>query len=331
MHLPALPFVVLLASILPADGFTLNPYNEYDPFYESRVRTTLGSFHPHLSAGEYAANRPMVSDTMHWNDKGLLLVGGDSYVNHLTAFNVTFHGIQAPDRYHLVDGHVGAVMYRLQGRQTAEVAGVDTGNKVDILGGELMDFDSDGLLNVLYSIEEIGLLVDQLTGKVNVSRFIPVSLADNPQTSADFRTGVKKTVAMLHENFNTGVNERNGALANADVRVQADTIQQTGRTAFAGLFDKWKGAFPDMLYHDDYVLADGQMGCVAYVWQGTQTGKYKAPNGTTLAASGKPVRVRGMSFFEFDGNGLISSVVNVHDEAVIAQQLEGQSITPLYP
>ena len=329
MHLPALLF--FLAFTVPIRAFNLNPYNEYDAFYESSVRTTLGRFHPHLSAGEYAANGPMVSETIHWNDKGLLLVGRDSYVNHLTSFNVTFRGLQAPDRYHLVDGHVGAVLYRLQGRQTAEVAGVNTGNKVDILGGELMDFDSDGLLNVLYSIEEIGLLIDQLTGMVNVSHFMPVSLEENPQTSADFRTSAREALGTLHENFNAGMNGKNGGLARLDVRVQADTVQQTGRTAFVGLFDKWKGAFPDLLYHDDYVLADGRMGCLAYVWQGTQTGEYVAPNGTTIHATGKPVRVRGMTFFEFDKDGLISSVVNVHDEAVIMEQLGGQVISPLYP
>ena len=105
-----LPLLLLVSSAMP---FSLNPYNIYDSWYEGKVRSTLSKFHINLSHGNYAANGPMTSLDLEWNKNGALLIGRDSFVTTLTGFNITFHGLQAPDRYHVVDGNVGAVLYHL--------------------------------------------------------------------------------------------------------------------------------------------------------------------------------------------------------------------------
>ena len=327
-----LPALALTAFILPIQTFMLNPYDQYDSYYDSAVRNTLSGFHPNLSQGRYAANGPMVSLGMQWNVNGQLLVGRGNFVKHLLTFNTSFHGLQAPDLYHVVDGHVGASFYHLQGKQTGPLGDLpDAGRMFDIMGAELMDFDTDALLNVLYTIEEMGTLGDQITGVINVTQPVPVTLKSNPQTSPDFRTGIRQTLKSLHDNFNLGKNGDNAKLVTANVTVRADTAVKQGQTAFVDLYATWQKAFPDMLYHDDYILADGHLGAIEYVWEGTQTSSYVAPNGTTVQPTGKTVRVRGLSAFEFTDDGLIDTVVNVHDEAVIVKQLMGQPIDALYP
>ena len=102
----------------------------------------------------------------------------------------------------------------------------------------------------------------------------------------------------------------------------------TAPQAFVDMIGTWKGAFPGMVFHDDAVLADGTLGAVEWVWQGTKMGAYMALNGTVVAPSGKSVRMRGFLFFEFAESGLIGKVVGVWNEGAIEEQLGGGGAYP---
>jgi predicted ester cyclase len=302
----------------------------HDSAYESKVRTNLATFHPNLSKGNCTGNGPLVSFPMQWNVNGQLLISRKSFVSHLCGFNTTFHGLKAPDVYHIVDGNVGAILYHLQATQTAPVGNIPlTGRRVELMGGELMVFDEQALLDFLITIEEDGRLVDQLTGVIDAPKpFPPISLISNPQTSSRYRSQLRKNMARLHQNFNEGNNLVNAALARSDIQVNADYVDSTGQEAFVALFVNWQKAFPDMVYRDDYILADGHQGAIEYVWEGTQTGPYTAPNSTVIALTSKPVRVRGMLFLEFDDQGLVAKATSVHDEAVVVMQLQTGELYP---
>jgi predicted ester cyclase len=301
-----------------------------DPSYESRVRTTLAAFHPHLSKGEYADNGPMVSLGMQWNVNGQLLVSRQSFVSHLTGFNTTFHGLQAPDVYHIVDDNVGAILYHLQGTQSGPVGDIPlTGRRVELMGGELMVFDNDALLDSLITIEEMGRLRQQLTGVLNVTGDFPVvKLADNPPSSPAFRENLRQIMASLHRNFNKKNNTKNADLAHPNVLINTNYAISDGRDAFANLFTIGTDAFPNLVYHDDHILADGHHGSIEYVWEGLQEGPYTDLDGKLWSPSGKSVRVRGMLFVEFDDDASITKVTSVFDEAVIAAQLQTGSLYP---
>jgi predicted ester cyclase len=301
-----------------------------DPSYVSRVRTTLAAFHPHLSKGEYAANGPMVSLGMQWNVNGQLLVSRQSFVSHLTGFNTTFHGLQAPDVYHIVDGNVGAILYHLQGTQSGPVGDIPlTGKRVELMGGELMVFDQDALLDSLITIEELGRLGQQLTGVLNVTGDFPVvKFVENASSSAEFQENLRQIMASLHKNVNQMNNTKNACLAHPDVQINTNYADSRGRDAFVNLFTIGTDAFPNLVYHDDYILVDGHQGAIEYVWEGSQESPYTGLDGKVWSPSGKPVRVRGMLFFEFDDDALITKVTNVFDEGVIATQLQSGSLYP---
>lgn len=267
---------------------------------------------------------------MQWNVNGQLLISRQSFVDHLTQFNTSFHGLQAPDVFRIVDGNVGAVLYHLQGQQTGPYDGIPSqGKRLEIMGGELMIFNSDALLDNLYTVEELGPALSQITGAINVTGPNPnLSVSSNPQMSPEFRTLLRENMASVHRNFNAGQNQKNAVLVTPDVQINADYVISTGSSAFVGLVASWQQAFPDMVIRDDYILADGHQGAIEYVWEGRQTDPYTCVNGTTLPPSGKMVRVRGFMFLEFDDEGLIFKVTSVHDEAVIAKQLQ---LGVLYP
>jgi predicted ester cyclase len=317
---------------MASSAFSLNPYNEYDSFYEQDVRKNLGTFHINLSHGNYSANGPLCSPSIHWNVNGLLLISRASFVTRLTGFNTTFHGLQVPDVYHIVDGNVGAVLYHLQGPQTGNFEGIAvSGRSINVLGGELMVFDKNALLWDLISVEEISLAERQLLGEAATptsANNLTGLLVDNPQTSPEFRSRSRRVIASIHENYNAGNNAENSKLVAKDVQINADWVISSGPDAFLDFVGMWSDSFPELVYHDDHVIADGHLGALEFVWEGAQTGNYKALNGTVLPPSGKVVRVRGFIFFEFENDGLITKVTGVHNEGSIEDQLNSGSLYP---
>jgi predicted ester cyclase len=326
---------ILLQATAQTMAFTLNPYNLYDAWFDNKVRNTLSMFHVNLSHGRYSANGPMVSFNMEWNRNGGFLLGRSNFVTNLASFNGPFHGLQAPDRYHVVDGNNGAVLYRLQGPQTGPFLGLpNKGHKLDIWGGELMQFDSEAKLYSLNSIEEFGIALEQLSGNETVTSFPPINLFDNPQTSPDFRQTLRDKMASLHTEFNSGNHATLASFATSQVAIDADQTKGVGGKAFTDLFTSDISAFPDKLYHADFMLADGHLGAIESVWEGTQTGVYTAMDGTQIKPTTQPVRVRSILFLEFNDDALITSATLVHDEAVVARQLlekQSEVAYPLYP
>lgn len=331
MHLSIVCFLLQAATGIVASAIN----NMNDGSYEERVRHALSMFHINLSEGKYSANGPMVSFDMEWNRNGGLQLSRKNFVTTLTTFNDSFHGLQVPDRYHIVDGNVGAVLYHLQGPQTGEFEGIpNTGKLLDIMGAELMEFDSDAKLDYLITIEEFGIAIDELSGKQPISSPTPVSLFKNPQTSQEFRQKLREQMASLHRGFNLGQHSAIADLATQDVIVNADGTRDKGQNAFVALTTSDLDAFPDKIFHDDFILADGHLGAIESVWEGTQTGVYTGPDGNVIQPTGQSVRVRSLLFLEFNDQALISSATVVHDEAVVARQLlENQSDVayPLYP
>ena len=136
-------------------------------------------------------------------------------------------------------------------------------------------------------------------------------------------------MASMHINVLAGKSEANAALATEDVVVNNAGDITKGRDAFVNVIaatQQGHGAFPVKQIHDDYIIADGRLGLIEYVWEGKQQQMYGG-----RAADNKTVRVRGMLWFEFNSEGLVEKVTSVYDESAIGRQLESSDPYYLYP
>ncbi|KAI9668428.1 MAG: hypothetical protein M1831_001182 [Alyxoria varia] len=331
-HLHLLSALLATITITPtARAYQPYPFNPYDADYISRLRPRLSSFHERLSRGDVPSNN--TSPSTHWNYDGQLLISRPEWHKALsTNINTSFKGLHIPDVYQLVDGNLCAVMYDLQGNQTGPFLGqpLREGARFKVHGAEFMVFDRDLLLEDLITVEPLGKIKAQFAGTEKVDP--PTPEGARPvragTTSEEFLRRSRRNMASLHENVRKGRAGDNAELAVQDVVVDADGDVKRGREAFVDVVaarDQGLGAFPEKMVHDEYVLADGRLGAVEYIWHGRQRGEYLG-----MEASGKMVRVRSVLFFEFDGEGLVVKVVSVHDEGVIGTQLRGEG-GYLYP
>jgi uncharacterized protein len=79
-------------------------------------------------------------------------------------------------------------------------------------------------------------------------------------------------------------------------------------------------AFPDLHFETESVIGSGEQVVVYWVGLGKHTGPMAAPNGMTIPPTGKPVRVKGSTFFEFKG-GQISRGRALFDSSDLMRQL----------
>ena len=202
------------------------------------------------------------------------------------------------------------------------------------MGAELMVFDTDAKLHSLFTVEELDLAVEQLNRSETIKSPEDVKLLENPQTSPYFRQKIRDNMAQLFTSFQARNFAEMGKLAIPHITVNVNQNVKSGTKVFGQLFTANQDAFPDKVFHVDFMLADGHLGAVETVWQGMQTSPYSIPSGKVIKATNKLVRVRSLVFFEFDDKVLITRVTWVHNEGVIEQQLlEAQHETryPLYP
>ena len=132
-----------------------------------------------------------------------------------------------------------------------------------------------------------------------------------------------RTIARRFDaNYSTGKDAANAALARADVTINADNRKLRGRAAISTRYAALKTAFPDLSVKDEYVIVDGARAALEYVISGTQTGPYKAKDGTVLAPTGKAVHVRGLEFMDFDDTGLLKNLIIIQNNDDFATQLQ---------
>jgi len=186
--------------------FTLNPSNKYDEYYISTVRKNFYTFHENLCRANYSGNGLLVAEDVHWNYDGSLIIGRDDWVTALTTVvNGSLRGLYIPDLYQVVDGNVGAVLYRLQGNQSGPFAGLPLmpGAHFHAAGAELAVFNSEALLYDLISIEPVGQIVQQMSGKLEVPAptLQGTQSLRNPQTPPSYREAIHQILKQFHPNM----------------------------------------------------------------------------------------------------------------------------------
>lgn len=89
------------------------------------------------------------------------------------------------------------------------------------------------------------------------------------------------------------------------------------------LLSQYATSSPDLLAHDEYIIADGQFAAVESIISGTHTGPFTALNGTIIPADGKTCRTRIMRWYEFNENGKIKNIWEVNDVNSLIENTAG--------
>jgi hypothetical protein len=322
---PLAHLTLLASTTMGSETFSTCP-GLYDEHYTALVRRNFRSFHLNLSKGQYEANGPLVSSDTFWNYDGTIFISRKGFTTALSGFvESALKGLSAVDRYNIVDGNRGAVAIRLSGKQSGPFVGLplQTNGRYDVWEGEKVVFDEEALVRSWVTITPIDVMKDQMKGVIEVSGAPSnTTYGENPQTSRQFRERLRKTLAAFHLNANAGNASANAALATDSVQIEENGVFSHGREAFIASVtsqNAGQGAFPEKLFHDFDILADGKLGAVEYIWQGPQKSEYA---GISLKENAV-VRLRGMLFLEFNDEGLVEKVISIYDEGVVRTTLTG--------
>lgn len=306
---------------------------KHDSYYENKTRTNEATFHINFSAKDFDKNGPLTTHDIAWNNGGSLAIGRDAFVEGLKGYEQVFHDMMLPDIYRIVDGNYGAVLFRGQGQHAAPFLGIKPeGRRINVLIGEWMIFDDTSLLDDLITIVPGQRVLPQITGQETPAA--PVSnltelVVSNPQTSLEFRAKWKSAISSIHDDCVDGKSDAITALASANITVSNAGVESTGHEALVDTLSMFHDAFPDLIYHDEKVLVDGHLAASSWVWQGTHTGIWTGLNGTKIAPTHRPVRGRGIYFFEIGKQSqLLDNLTIIWDAASVESQLNGGPLAP---
>lgn len=309
-------------------------FDQYNDTYISSLRDVLDSFHVRLSSGIIPEDT--YSSDIHWNFDGNLVISDIEWGNALRAVvgpGGVFGDLNIPDYYQLVDGNICGTMYDLQGNQSGDFLGlpVQPGARFNVHGAELWVFDQNLEANRLITIQPTGRIRAQFAGEIPVPPPIPRGSQNvqNQQMPQEYRDARRRALSSMHKNVLSGNPEANAVYALNEVVVDDVGDIRTGKEAFVEIIaaqQQGLGAFPVKQIHDEYIIVDGRLGAVEYIWHGKQKKEYLG-----RAPDDKMVRVRAMLWFEFDPAGMVEKVVSVHDERVVLNQLEDNVGYMLYP
>ena len=98
-----------------------------------------------------------------------------------------------------------------------------------------------------------------------------------------------------------------------DLRPSAPAAGPEGQAKIAGAF---RAAFPDLEWHVDLVLGDGDLVAARWTAAGTHSGAWG-----DVAATGKKVRFSGVNIFRFGGTGKVVEIWNHRDDLGLMEQL----------
>lgn len=280
------------------------------PEYEALIRERINTFHDNYNENKQEANIPLFAPDIDWLNDNVPAIGRAVAIRRLTNPTGPFPDIQLRDRLRLIDGGAGAVLFLVQGTQEGAFGPLPpSGNKIEVLASEFVTFDEGGLASTLLTISQPDRTIRQVQGLIDITSFQDAPLISNPQTPAPYRARIRTAAATIKTLLNK-VDGQEGdiaALVTENVTVNINGDVSRGRQSFVEHFETLLRALPDLLTHDNGVVADGQYVAIDFVSQGTRKGPYLSLNGTTAQPDGRTYRVRGMRFLHFDGDGLIST------------------------
>ncbi|KAL6818497.1 hypothetical protein GGI42DRAFT_359596 [Trichoderma sp. SZMC 28013] len=286
--------------------------------YIDKVANHSASFHPNFSkntvAGVQANGRLATADVDQYFS-GTTNLGRAAFEQAL-AFDPT-GGLRAQflDRLIIVEGNIAATL------SATRITTNSSDARFETTLAETMIFDKDALLSRIVSIGEGGLQTAQFAGEIAPPPLEPIVRNPIANTSSGFTFKIKEKAAQFNINFNNKNATANGLLATENVTVVSDGRNSTGRASLVNLFTRYNTSVPDLLLHDEFVIAQGNWAATEYIFQGTRNGTFTMVNGTEVAPNGAQYRARGMRFMRFNKDGLIDLFWQVADNDIFVNPL----------
>lgn len=90
-----------------------------------------------------------------------------------------------------------------------------------------------------------------------------------------------------------------------------------GPAGQALIAEQFRRAFPDLEWHVDLVLGDGDLVAARWTAEGTNSGPW-----ADVAPTGRRVNFSGVNIFRFDDSGKVAEIWNHRDDLGLMQQLD---------
>lgn len=298
------------------------------PSFAAQVATNSAKFHANFDKGDAGkkANGVLASLSIDWTVNNGHLLGNESFVQGLLGANEGFSSLQFYDMIHVNDGNMAAILYVRHGETSGPSYNghkVAPGVKVECWNGEFMVFDQDVLLNRLITVNELDDIDLQISGQQVITSFDNIALLPTGQTSDTVRQELRATAAQFTAHFNARNVSGLKSLCSEDIAVHTFSQTTKGFSAVTDLLNQYATSFPNLLAHDECVIADGQFAAVESIVSGTHTGPFTAKNGTIVPADGKMYRTRVMRWYEFNEQGKVKNIWEVNDQNSLIENMAG--------
>jgi SnoaL-like domain len=113
-----------------------------------------------------------------------------------------------------------------------------------------------------------------------------------------FREKINNTTARFAQLFNARNIPALRSLCTNKVVVRTSTGTITDFSAVAALLNRYQTPFPDLLAHDEYIIADGHFAARETIIEGSRTGPFTVSNGTVVLADGVMYHTRVMRWYQ---------------------------------
>jgi SnoaL-like polyketide cyclase len=133
---------------------------------------------------------------------------------------------------------------------------------------------------------------------------------------------VYANVTQFHKNFDDHEFEKNGPLVADNLHVDSNGAEFQGRDEFVKRISRFVGPFPDVKITDLDTVVDGNVAVVRFVITGTHRGDLPTPEGV-IHATNRPIKIDGIEYFTFDGQGKLVDLVTVENLAALMRQIKG--------
>ncbi len=284
------------------------------------VRSRAGAFHKNFSRGDFDANGLLVAKDIKVNSNNVEFQGADAFVDRIKRFSIPFPGLQLRDSILVVDGHDVAVLYYMQGEHLGPFGPMEaSGNRIEVLAGELFKFDQQGLMSELVTVTRLDHVALQIKGHRHVHSHQTVSLAEPVQLNPSIAANLRATAKGLHDKLISG----DFSDVAENVLVNVDGAHESGVATLRMHFNDLLTAFGDLGVEHETVLVDGDRVAIGYQLNGVHTDTWQQPSGDILAPANKRVQVRVIDFLRFDASGKLSEYVSVVNTDDIAKQIKG--------
>jgi hypothetical protein len=280
------------------------PASSLNSSYLALVSNHSRSFHPSANSGArgLTLRAQLTSAAISFTSSGSPTLVGRDLFDQATPVDTRLF-----DQVYVQEGNVVASLF------VTDMQG--SGTRFAVETAEFMVFDEQALLYSLVNILPTGVAMLQASGEAPVPSTAGLSLMQiSNAIPKAFTTKARTAASQLNRNFNAGKPRSNLALAAQDVIVHANGNTTTGQPAFLDLFTRYTTSIPDLIAHDEYLVAQGNFAAVGFLSFGVRNGTFTAVNGTRVPPSNGFVSTRGARFMRFNvTSGLIQEIWEVAD------------------